>query len=114
LVPLPLVVPLLSLEPGEVPLEPMLPLGIEGLAAAFGLVAELFEPLTGPEGDVIPPLLSVLGLAALFGLAAAPLLGPMVLLELPAAPELVVPPVSWAKTAGAKAATDNANPALRK
>jgi hypothetical protein len=38
----------------------------------------------------------------------------MVLLELPAAPELVVPPVSWAKTAGAKAATDNANPALRK
>ena len=112
--PLPLVAPLLSLEPGEVPLEPMLPLGIEGLAAAFGLVAELFEPLTGPEGDVIPLLLSVLGLAALFGLAAAPLLGPMVLLELPAAPELVVPPVSWAKTAGAKAATDNANPALRK
>jgi hypothetical protein len=45
LVPLPLVVPLLSLEPGEVPLEPMLPLGIEGLAAAFGLVAELFELL---------------------------------------------------------------------
>jgi len=101
-------VPLLSLAPGEVLLEPMLPLG---LAAELGLAA--FEPLIGPDGLVIPPLSVVLGLAALLGFAL-PALGAMLLLELPPAPGLVALPLSWAKTAGAKAATDNANPAPRK
>jgi hypothetical protein len=69
LVPLPLVEPLepgdVLLEPmlplpesGEVALEPMLPLELDGLAAEFGLAAELSEPLTGPDGEVmVPPLL---------------------------------------------------------
>lgn len=85
---------------------------------AFGLVAELSEPLTGPEGEVA--LLSVAepGLLALLLLVAEPLLGfvalldPILLLELPA----VEPPESvlWAKAAGANAATDNARPAPSK
>jgi hypothetical protein len=107
----PLLEPLLSLAPGEVLLEPMLPLG---LAAEFGFAA--FEPLTGPEGLVMPPLsvVPLLGLAALLGLAV-PALGAMLLLELPPAPGLVaLPPLSWAKTAGVNAATDNANPAPRR
>jgi hypothetical protein len=78
-----------SLEPGDVLLEPMFP---EGLAAEFGLVAEL--PLTGPDGEVIPPLLlSLEEPAAPLGLEA-PLLGPMVLLEPLPAPGAVLPPVS--------------------
>jgi hypothetical protein len=36
----------------------VLPLDAEGLADEFGLVAVVSEPLTGPEGDVIPLLLS--------------------------------------------------------
>jgi hypothetical protein len=103
------------LEPGDVLLEPMLPLDVAELPAEFGLVAELTEPLTGPEGEVMPPLLSVaaplLSVAApLFGLAA--LLGAMLLLELPAVGPLV--PESWANATGAKATTDNAKPAPSK
>ncbi len=105
----PLVELMLSLEPGDVLLEPIPPLGIEGLADEFGLVAELFDPLTGPAGEVIPLLLSVV--APLLGPAA--LFGAMLLVELPAV-ELLAPPVSWANAAGAKAATDNAKPAPRK
>jgi hypothetical protein len=96
------------LEPGDVLLEPMLPLDVAELPAEFGLVAELAEPLTGPEGEVMPPLLSVA--APLFGLAA--LLGAMLLFELPAVGPLV--PESWANATGAKAATDNAKPAPSK
>ncbi len=102
------------LEPGDVllepmlPLEPTLPLEVAGFAAELGLVAELSEPLTGPEGEVIPPLLLVA--APLLGLAA--LFGAMLLLELPAVEPLV--PESWANAAGAKAVTDNAKPAPSK
>ena len=96
------------LEPGDVLLEPILPLGAVGFAAAVGLAAELSEPLTGPEGEVIPPLLSVA--APLLGLVA--LFGATLLLELPAVEPLA--PESWAKAAGAKAATDNAKPAPSK
>jgi hypothetical protein len=96
------------LEPGDVLLEPMLPLEGGGFAAEFGLVAELSEPLTGPEGEVIPPLLSVA--APLPGLAA--LFGAMLPLELPAVEPLV--PESCANAAGAKAVTDNAKPAPSK
>ncbi len=95
------------LEPGEVLIEPMLPLEADGLSAEFGLVAELFEALIGPEGEVAARLLSVaepvLGLVALFD--------PM-LLELPAVEPLA--PESWAKTVGMKAATNNARPAPSK
>jgi hypothetical protein len=87
-------------------LEPMLPLGAEGLAAAFGLVAEDPEPLTGPEGEV-----------ALLLSAAEPLLGLVALLEPMLLGLLAVEPLapeSWAKTAGAKAATDSAKPAPTK
>jgi hypothetical protein len=96
------------LEAGDVLLESMLPPDVAGLAAEFALAAELSALLTGPEGAVIPPLLSVA--APLPGLTA--LLGAMLLLELPAV-ELLVPE-SWAKAAGAKAATDNAKPAPSK
>jgi len=88
LVELPLVELPLSLEPGLVVLEPMLPLG---LAAELGLFAEL--PLTGPDGEVIPPLLLSVEPAAPLGLEA-PLLEPMVLLELLPAPGAVLPPPS--------------------
>jgi hypothetical protein len=87
LVELPLAELPVSLEPGEVLLEPMFPVG---LASEFGFVAEL--PLTGPDGEVIPPLLlSLEDPAAPLGLEA-PLLGPMLLLELPPAPGAVLPP----------------------
>ena len=56
-------------EPGDVLLEPMLPLeepmlllepmSLDGLADELGLVAELSEPLIGPEGEVAPVPLSV-------------------------------------------------------
>jgi hypothetical protein len=103
------------LELGEVLLEPMLPeelepmsLGEAGLAAEFGLAAELAEPLTGPEGEVALLPLSVaeplLGLVALFD--------PMLLLELPAVEP--VAPESWANAIGANAATDRARPAPSK
>jgi hypothetical protein len=107
--------------------EPALPLGAAELAAEFGLVAELSvpldaaefaaefwsvgelaEPLIGPEGEVVPPLPAAE--PALLGFAA--LLGAMLLLELLVVEPLV--PESWANTAGAKAATDNAKPAPSK
>jgi hypothetical protein len=101
-----LVEPLVELlEPGLVLLEPILP-DSDGLGAEFGLAAELSVPLTGPEGEVA--LLSVA--EPLLGLVAA--LEPMLLLELPAVEPLA--PESWAKAAGAKAATDNAKPAPSK
>jgi hypothetical protein len=101
------------------PLAPMLP--VED--AEFGLVAELSEPLTGPEGEVAllsvaEPGLFALGLVALLSLLPEPLLGfvalldPMPLLELPAAEPPA--PALWAKAAGANAATDNARPAPNK
>jgi hypothetical protein len=70
----------------------MLPLEFEELAAEFGLVAELSEPLTGPDGDVmlpdgevmVPPLLLLV--EPLLGFA---LLDPMLPLELPAVVPLV-------------------------
>jgi hypothetical protein len=85
------------------------PISLDGLAAEFGLVAELSEPLTGPEGEVAS--LSVAELP--FGLVAL-LLGLVALLDpmLPAVePEL---PALCAKAAGAKAATDKASPAPNK
>lgn len=65
-----LVLPLDELvEPGEVLLEPLLPLeepmlrlepmSLDGLADELGFVAELSEPLIGPEGEVAPVPLSV-------------------------------------------------------
>jgi hypothetical protein len=115
-----LVPPLAELPvPGEVLLEPMLPVLEPMLPPAddeFGLVAELSEPLTGPEGEVA--LLSLgeplLGLAALLLFVAEPpgfiaLFDPMLPLELPAV-ELPLS-VLWAKAAGANAATDKARPA---
>jgi hypothetical protein len=105
----PLLEPLAEL--GGMLLEPMLP---EPLADEFGLVAELSEPLTGPEGEVIPLPLSVAeplsaaeplpGLVALFD--------PMLPAELPTVEPLL--PALCAKAAGAKAATDNARPAPTK
>jgi hypothetical protein len=96
------------LELGDVLLEPILPLDVAGSVAEF--VAELSAPLTGPEGEVIPLLLSVaalpLGFAMLLGFVA--LFGVMLLLELPAVVPLA--PASWANAAGANAATDNARP----
>ena len=106
----PLLVELLPVS-GDVLLEPMLPLEVDGFAAELGLAAELSEPLTGPEGEVIPPLLPLLSVAApLLGLAA--LFGAMLPLELPAVEPLE--PESWANAAGAKAATDSAKPAPSK
>jgi hypothetical protein len=111
--------------PGEVLLEPMSPLPpmLPVEDPEFGLLAELSEPLTGPEGDVAllsvaDPGLFAFGLLALLSLLPEPLLGfialldPMPLLELPA----VEPPVPalCAKAAGANAATDNAKPAPNK
>ena len=99
--------PVELLEPWEV-LEPMLPPEFAGLAAEGGSAAELSEPLTGAEGEVIAPLLSVapplLGLASPFG---AVLLLALPVVEPPA-------PVSWPNATGAKAATDNAKPAPSK
>lgn len=105
-------------EPGDVLLEPMLPLeepmlllepmSLDGLAAELGLVAELSEPLTGPEGEVAPVPLSV----ALLPLGLVALLDPMLpLLLLPAVVPLPPAAPACAKAAGAKAATDNARPA---
>ena len=60
-----LLLPLLDepVEPGDVLLEPMLllePMSLDdGLADELGLVAELSEPLTGPDGEVAPVPLSV-------------------------------------------------------
>jgi hypothetical protein len=65
------VLPLLDelVEPDDVLLEPMFPLDepmlpldamlLDGLADELGSVAELSEPLTGPEGEVAPAPLSV-------------------------------------------------------
>jgi len=87
-------------------LEPMLL--VDGLADEFGSVAEVSEPLAGPEGEVAPLPLSVaeslLGLVALFD--------PMVSVELPTVEPLLAE--FWAKAAGAKAATDKARPAPNK
>jgi len=109
--------------PGEVVLEPMLPLDpmLPGDEDELGFVAELSEPLIGPDGDVALLSVAELGLVALgllvlvpadpaLGLVALP--DPMSLLELPA---LEPPaPAPWAKTAGANAVTDNARPAPSK
>lgn len=108
--------------PGDVVLEPMLPL-LPMLPPEddeeLGLVAELPEPLIGPEGEVA--LLSVaepFGLFAVSLLVAEPALGlvavfdPMLLLEPPPAEPL--PPAPCAKAAGANAATDSVIPAPSK
>ncbi|MBV8775405.1 MAG: hypothetical protein JO166_24190 [Deltaproteobacteria bacterium] len=118
-----LVPPLVELPvPGDVVPEPMLPLLPILLLEddeELGLVAELPEPLIGPEGEVA--LLSVaepLGFVAVSLLVADPALGlvalvdPMLLLEPPAAEPL--PPAPCAKAAGANAATDRARPAPSK
>ena len=118
-----LVPPLVELPvPGEVVLEPMLPLApILPLDddEEFGLLAELPEPLIGPEGDVA--LLSVvepLGLFAVSLLFAEPVLGLVALLDpilLPEPPAAEPPlPAPCAKAAGANAAVHKARPAPSK
>jgi hypothetical protein len=78
-------------------------------------VAEVSEPLTGPDGEVVPLLLSVA--EALFSVTGPPvgliaLSDATLVLELSADEPLL--PALWAKDAGAKAATDNARPAPSK
>jgi hypothetical protein len=91
------------LEPGLVVLDPMLPLSLLLLVVPIELladvpfsglvVAELLEPLTGPEGDVIPLLLLLapLSLAPISVVPPAPgAVAPLVVLlaepALPGAP----------------------------
>jgi hypothetical protein len=109
-----------SLEPLEPidPLEPieLLPVLLFVLLSAEPELLVPDEPLTGPEGDVIPP--AVLPVFAppveLLGEAASPVLAP-----LPAIGAVLVEPdppapASWAKAAGTNAATERARPAPTK
>ena len=72
--------------------------------AELDSVVELAESLIGPEGAVVPPLLT----AAPASLGFDALFGAMLLVAEPLVLEF------WANTIGAKAATDNANPAPSK
>jgi hypothetical protein len=89
----------------------------DGEFTELGLVAELSEPLIGPDGEVA--LLSVAEpgeLVAALPLGFVALPEPMLLLAPPAVEPPAAPPPAapWANAAGANATTDNARPAPNK